>query len=75
MNIQMIDTIKNEVTVSAPTVHGGSIEEVLLGREIVEGEIHLNLTVEIEGEEVTQVIALHQAVVEAIQDTVEIHFL
>lgn len=72
MKIETLDTIKNEVTVQAPARHGGSIEEVVLGREIVEGEIHLNLTVEIDGEEVTQIVALHPAVVEAIQQTVEI---
>jgi hypothetical protein len=75
MNIETIDTIKNEVEVSAPAIHGDSIEQVVLGREIVEGEIHINLTVEIDGKEVTQVIALHPAVVEAIQQTVETHFL
>tara|TARA_Y100000004_G_scaffold134925_1_gene152675 strand:+ start:274 stop:531 length:258 start_codon:yes stop_codon:yes gene_type:complete len=73
MKVQTLDTIKNDVTVSAPV--SDSIEEVVLGREIVEGEIHLNLTVQIDGEEVTQIVALHPAVVEAIQQTVEIHFL
>ena len=75
MKIQTLDTIKNEVTVSAPAIHGDRIEKVVFGREIVEGEIHLNLVVEVDGEEVTTIVALHPTVVEAIQQTVEIHFL
>jgi len=68
MNIETIDTIKNDTTVTVPV--RDRFAGIVLGREMVEGEIHLNLVVKVNGEEVTQVVALHPAVVEAIQQQV-----
>lgn len=65
MKFEAVDTVTAVTTAKAPVKD--SIEETLLGRKIVEGEIHLGLTVLIDGEEVTQIVALSPQVVSAIK--------
>tara|TARA_R100000315_G_C5148224_1_gene84864 strand:- start:432 stop:641 length:210 start_codon:yes stop_codon:yes gene_type:complete len=66
MKVQTTDTVTNVTTAKVPVAD--SFEELLLGRKIVQGEIHLGLTVEVDGEEVTQIVALSPKVVTAIKN-------